>query len=295
MTETSIKELLSRGDFLCECGKTHSPKLKKAIIEPGAISALPEILGEYGAKKAFVLADENTFEAAGDRVVAQLKKAKVEFKSFIMGKERIEPDERAVGSVILHYDATCDVLVSIGSGVINDIGKIVANIAKIPYIIVGTAPSMDGYASATSSVIRDDLKVSVDSKCPDVVIGDLDVLCNSPAHMILSGLGDMIAKYISICEWRISQVINGEYYCERIAGLINTALKKCVDNAEGVITKSQEAVKAVMEDGECVIRFDGHWYRNVDDFFAKASIGGRLLTGIYRELYGWEVADFADH
>ena len=54
-------------------------------------------------------------------------------------------------------------------------------------------------------------------------------------------------------------------------------------------------VKAVMEDGECVISFNGHWYRNVDDFFAKASIGGRLLTGIYRELYGWEVADLADH
>ena len=247
MGETNIEELLARGDFLCECGKMHAAKLKKVVIKSGAILSIPEIISGYGAKKAFVLADGNTFDAAGEKVISALNGTGIAYKTFIMGRERIEPGEHAVGSVVLHYDATCDILISIGSGVINDIGKIVANIAKIPYIVVGTAPSMDGYASATSSVIRDDLKVSVDSKCPEVVIGDLDVLCESPTHMILSGIGDMLAKYISICEWRISNVINGEYFCERIAGLINTALKTCVDNAEGVLTKSPEAVKAVME------------------------------------------------
>ena len=34
--------------------------------------------------------------------------------------------------------------------------------------------------------------------------------------MMISGLGDMLAKYVSICEWRISNIINGEYYCEDI-------------------------------------------------------------------------------
>ena len=247
MKETNIEALLAKGDFLCECGRMHAAKLKKAVIRSGAIAELPGILRGFGAEKAFVLADENTFAAAGEKVVSVLDGASVAYRSFIMGKERIEPGEHAVGSALLHFDPTCDVLVSVGSGVINDIGKIIANTANIPYVIVGTAPSMDGYASATSSVIRDDLKVSVDSKCPEVVIGDLDVLCESPVHMILSGIGDMLAKYISICEWRISNVINGEYYCERIAGLINTALKKCVDNAEGVLTKDPEAVKAVME------------------------------------------------
>ena len=59
--------------------------------------------------------------------------------------------------------------------------------------------------------------------------------------------------------------------------------------------KKKKEIKAVMENGDCVISFNGHWYRNVDDFFAKASIGGELLTGCYRELYGWEVQKRADH
>ena len=57
----------------------------------------------------------------------------------------------------------------------------------------------------------------------------------------------MLAKYISIAEWRIANEITGEYYCERIAELIRTALKRCVDNAEGLLKRDEKAVKAVFE------------------------------------------------
>lgn len=247
MVETDIEALLSKGDFLCECGKTHAAKVKTAIIKSGAVNEIPAIVKSYGCKKAFILADVNTFAAAGDKVTAVLENGGIKYTKFIMTESRTEPDEHAVGSVVLHFDYSCDMIISVGSGVINDIGKIVANISARPYMIVGTAPSMDGYASATSSVIRDNLKVSVDSRCPDVVIGDLDILENSPMKMIQSGLGDMLAKYISICEWNISRVINGEYYCDRVASLINSALKKCVDNAEGILRRDKTAIKAVME------------------------------------------------
>ena len=46
-------------------------------------------------------------------------------------------------------------------------------------------------------------------------------------------------------------------------------------------------VESVEEDGEVVINFDGKWFRNVDDFFAKASIDGMRLVVI-----GWELYDF---
>ena len=57
----------------------------------------------------------------------------------------------------------------------------------------------------------------------------------------------MLAKYVSIAEWRISNVITGEYYCERVAELIRSALKRCVDNAKGLLSRNDEAVKAVFE------------------------------------------------
>ena len=243
----TIEEYIDRGEFTCKCGKVHGPKIKKAVIGDGALEKVPAILKELGGTRAFVISDPNTYEAAGKRVCEILEKAGIGYASFTFNEGHPEPDEKAVGSVMLHYDSSCDIIVGVGSGVLNDIGKIIADIAHAPYVIVGTAPSMDGYASGTSSVIRDNLKVSVNSHCPDVVVGDLDVLSKAPLKMLQSGIGDMIAKYISIAEWRISNIINGEYYCEDIAEIINDALQKCVDTADGIKSRGKDVCRAVME------------------------------------------------
>ncbi|MBP5466349.1 MAG: iron-containing alcohol dehydrogenase, partial [Clostridia bacterium] len=126
-------------------------------------------------------------------------------------------------------------------------GKVVSNIAHVPYMIVGTAPSMDGYASGTSSVIRDGLKYSLTSKCPEIVIGDLDVLKAAPMRMIQAGVGDLFAKFVSIGEWKISNIINGEYYCQYIADLVNFALKTCLNNIDGIAKRDEKAISSVME------------------------------------------------
>ena len=231
----------------CECGKVHSSLIDECISEKGAINKLPDIIKKYNCKKTFIVADTNTYDAAGKSVCSILKNSNINYSSYIYNSKNLEPNETAVGSVIMHFDKECDVVIGIGSGVINDISKILANVTNCKYIVVATAPSMDGYASATSSVTRDGLKISLNSKCANVVVGDIDILKNAPMHMLKSGLGDMIAKYVSICEWRISNIITGEYYCEKVANLIRTALKRCVDNANKLLERNENAVQAVFE------------------------------------------------
>ena len=106
---------------------------------------------------------------------------------------------------------------------------------------------MDGYASDTSSMALDDLKVSVPSRCADVIIGDTDILKNAPEHLLKAGLGDMLAKYVSIAEWRIANLITREYYCEQVGELVRKALHKCVDNAEGLLKRDEKAIEATFE------------------------------------------------
>lgn len=230
----------------CPCGKEHVFS-SKVIIEKGAIERLPLALEEMGLDSAFIIADKNTYSAAGERVIDALRNSGIKTGKYIFAGENIEPDEAHVGLAIMNFDPSFDVIVGVGSGVINDISKIVANVSGKKYVIVGTAPSMDGYASATSSMTVDGLKISLNSKCADVIVGDVDVLCNAPIEMLLSGLGDMLAKYVSICEWKISHLITGEYYCEEVALLVKNSLKKCVDNAEELLRRDENAVKAVFE------------------------------------------------
>ena len=234
-------------DEICNCGKPHISSIKNVLTGSGTIKFLAEEATKLNIKKAFVLADENTYEVAGKTATKILSDAGILYTKHVFGMERLAPDEKTLGMAIMQFDTSCDGIIAIGSGVINDIGKILSNITGKPYIIVATAPSMDGYASQTSSMERGGLKVSINSRCPDVIIGDTDVLKNAPLHMMKSGIGDMIAKYVSICEWRIGNVILGEYYCENIASLIRSALKKCVDNAENLLRRDEKAVEAVFE------------------------------------------------
>lgn len=228
----------------CPCGKMHTVPIDDVVVGSGAVKRLPEFVKKYG-KKPFIIADVNTWQAAGQAVDGVL--ADIPYSSYIFPQKALEPDERAVGAAFMHLDNSCDVLVGVGSGVVNDVCKIVSNVAKLPYIIVATAPSMDGYASATSSMSMDGVKVSLNSRCADVIIGDTDILKNAPAHMLSSGLGDMLAKFISIAEWRIAHIITGEYYCEAVAELIRGAVKKCAENARGLLQREEKAVEAVFE------------------------------------------------
>ena len=225
----------------CKCGKAHTFE-SEVIVGKGVINQLPQVIEKFDAKKVFVVADKNTFAAAGEKTCKILEENEIKVFSFIFKKDCLEPNEENVGLAIMKFNSECDVVIGVGSGVINDISKIVANVTGKPYIIVATAPSMDGYASATSSMTMEGLKISLNSKCADVIIGDTDILCKAPIKMMLSGLGDMIAKYVSICEWRISNLITGEYYCEDIAQLVRDSLKKCVDNAQGLLQREENAV-----------------------------------------------------
>ena len=242
----SMEKLNNMNGAPCACGKPHR-FTADVVIGSGVAAKIPEYVKKYGGTKVFVLSDVNTYKAAGEQVQGILRQAGIAFAGYTFPQSDLEPDEQAVGSAVMHFDTGCDLIIAVGSGVINDIGKILSNLTGHPYIIVGTAPSMDGYASASSSMTRDGLKISLPSRGADVIIGDTDILCQAPLHMMKAGLGDMLAKYVSICEWRISHLITGEYYCEEVAELIRSALKRCTDNAVGLLRRDEEAVRAVFE------------------------------------------------
>lgn len=243
----SMTDWLNRGAFECSCGKVHESGTKKVIIEKNALRHLPALLDEIGGKKPFLLSGHDTFAAAGEKVCAVLDGAGISYGKYVFAHSPVLPTEHSVGSAVMNFDYSCDCIVGIGSGVINDIGKILANATGRPYIIVGTAPSMDGYASPTSSMELDGRKVSLDSTFAYAIVGDLDILCKAPMKMLQAGVGDMIAKYIALCEWRMGELLVDEYRCPVVDQMVETALERVANAAPKLLDRDEEAVKAVME------------------------------------------------
>ncbi len=145
------------------CGKEHKSTVKEVVSGKGAIKKLIDFVKDY--KKVFVLADKNTFNVAGEKVINILNENNIAYSKYIFQDGALEPDERAVGSAVMHFDTTCDIIVAIGSGVVNDIGKIVSNVSKRPYIIVATAPSMDMLPQRPQQLLTD-LKFQLIQKRP---------------------------------------------------------------------------------------------------------------------------------
>ena len=245
----SLAELTREEGIRCSCGKTHRCGLRFFRAGPGAVKTLPEAIKNRGRNHPMIVMDENTERAAGEQVRTVLREAGIPWSEFVFPHRqgKIEPDEWAMGALPMAMDPSCDVLVAVGSGVINDCCKVLAHACGLPGMVVCTAPSMDGYCSNSASMIQNRLKVSLYNACPEAIIADTDLLATAPDIMLQAGLGDMLAKYVSVCEWRISHIVHGDPYCEEIAGMVRTCLKKIVDQADGLMKRDPEALKAVLE------------------------------------------------
>lgn len=235
------------GEVCPVCGKLHKTAVKETLIKSNAIADLPELVKKYNATRAFVIADVNTYPIGGEKIVKTLEAAGIPTSKHVFPDKRLEPDEKAFGSLLMHYDTKCDIIIAFGSGVINDISKLLAYYTSNTYVIVASAAYMDGYASGNSSMVRDGVKVTLNSKSPDVIVGDTDVLKSAPIHMAKAGLGDMLAKYISICEWRISNLINGEYYCEDVAAYTRALREACVSAAKGIPARDADSIATIFK------------------------------------------------
>ncbi len=245
----TLEELISAQGHACGCGRTHHTGLQFLRTGAGVLAQLPDALRFLNKKKPFVVADVNTYQAAGEQVIRILKAAGVEYSLYVYPAAcgHIEPDELAMGRLTMAYDPTCDVVLAVGSGVINDCCKVLAHAAHVPSMVVCTAPSMDGYASNSSSMVCERLKTSLYNACPAAILADIDIIKEAPMRMLWAGLGDMLAKYNALCEWRISHVIVEEYYCENIAGLMRASVQKIVQHAAQLVERDPAAVQAVVE------------------------------------------------
>ncbi len=243
----SFEQLLAQGGHACACGHHHQTDLQYLKMEAGAVRFLPEALGRLNVRMPFIVCDKNTHQAAWGRVEPVLQAAGIPYVLNRLEGDLLEPDEHTVGALCMAFDPSCDVVLAIGSGVINDSCKVLAHVAGLRSMVVATAPSMDGYASNSSSMIQKRVKVTLYNACPAAIIADTDILKDAPMRMLWAGLGDMLAKYVSICEWGISHLVTGEYYCENVAGLVRQSLKKCVDAAQGLKKREPAAILAVTE------------------------------------------------
>ena len=237
----NISELLSGLD--CQCGRRHDCAIKYIYIEKGATARLPEVLIDFS--RVLIVADENTFGSAGDRTASALGERLYRTVVF-PGNEVLIPDERAIERVEQEIGES-DFILAVGSGVLQDLCKYVSKKSGIPYGVVATAPSMDGYASNGAAMILGGMKVTVSAGIPYAFLADTDVLKDAPLEMIKAGYGDIIGKYSALNDWRLSALVNGEYFCPYVYKLTEDMIGATLPLADKLLSRDGESVRVLME------------------------------------------------
>lgn len=232
--------------FKCECGRTHAAEVGCVHVSENAVSALLEYFESKTSGRTMIVCDENTCDIAGRQIAENLRNSNV-YVIKERGGLHIAPNDTFVGEVLIKTPRDIDSFLAVGSGVVNDITRQVSYKMGKPYCVFGTAPSMDGYASVTSSLIINDLKSTIQGQCPQAIFADLEILKNAPFAMITAGFGDVIGKYNAIRDWRFGRDYKNEHYCPVIVDMVMKAVRKCEENAINLKARDKEAVKNVMD------------------------------------------------
>ena len=176
-----------------------------------AIDDLPEVFGEFfPGKTAVIVADGNTWDAAGKRANELIKESGYPIRTgMIYGRERLHPDY-TISESLAEIFTSGVVPVAVGSGVINDIVKCAAGMAGIPYCCVPTAASVDGYTASGAAMSVDGFKTTVPCPAPLAVVAETSVLRDAPAWMLSSGYADLMTKVPAGADWIIADMMNEE-------------------------------------------------------------------------------------
>lgn len=236
--------------FACECGKTHVIPIRDVIYDAAATAQLSASLDRHLAgQRINLVADQRTYSLLGRECEDRLNQAGRIVKTFVV------PDSRHDGPICddTTRDALrarlspCDGFLAVGSGTINDLVKWIACDAKLPYAVFATAASMNGYASNNIAPSIRGVKRVLSGTVPCVIAANPDVIQQAPANLTTAGFGDVLAKSVSMADWKLNQLLFAEYYCPCCAQLIHELEPDYMTHPDAIRAREPRAIAALFQ------------------------------------------------
>lgn len=206
----------------------------------------------FPGKKVIVVADENTFGACGDEVVASLKEVGVEFAAdpyIFPGKPTLYAGYENVEKLreILRPMGDDVVCCSLASGTLNDLAKLASSELNREYMNVCTAPSVDGFAAFGASISEDGFKSTHSCPAPAALVADLDTMVASPMRLIETGYGDLIEKIPAGADWILADALGVEPIDDYVWSLAQSTLRDSLSDPAGCANRDPEAIEKLAE------------------------------------------------
>ena len=234
------------GVNLIERALERATDTKACVIGDGVISQTAGMFKTQfpGAKRAIVVCDPRTKAAAGETVEKLLAEAGVAVLEYVLepGGKTFHADyhyaaevREAIKAAGVEKDGDTIVPVAVGSGVVNDLAKLASGEIGIPYMVVATAASVDGYSSFGAAIRSPEgAKKTYACPAPRAILADLDVMRTAPAWMAASGFADLMAKVPAGADWILAYELGATPWHDSSWHTVQDGLKAAIGDPEGV-------------------------------------------------------------
>ncbi len=181
------------------------------VAEAALEQAVPFYRRAFGDEPALLIADENTWSAAGAALQARLSAADIAVEGHVLPAEPRPKASLELAEELQERIADSQAHpLAVGSGVVNDLVKYAAFQLNRPYLCVATAASMDGYASAGAPLSERGFKKTRNCAPPKAILADLTVITAAPAAMVGWGYGDLAGKMPAGGDWLLADALGVE-------------------------------------------------------------------------------------
>ena len=202
----------------------------------------------FGDQPAVLVADANTYKAAGGAIAEAFRQAGHKLLSpFIFEDPDLYAEHRFVERLEASFREHRAVPVAVGSGTVNDLTKLSSHRTGRQYMCVGTAASMDGYTAFGASITYRGAKQTFVCPAPAAVLADLNVICRAPGKMNSWGYTDLLAKVPAGADWLAADALGVEPLHQQAWDIVQGRLREMTSNPAGVIGRDKGALGRLTE------------------------------------------------
>lgn len=218
---------------------------REVIVGKGTLTRVSEVTKRLGlTKSALILAGHKSSKIAGNTVQRQLEQAGLSVESLIVETATMQ-DVTTAEQKIRQFKP--QIIIGVGGGTKIDAAKLSSARQNKPFISIPTALSHDGIASPLASIKGFDKPYSIMAQAPLAIIADTQIIAKAPKRSVISGYGDVIAKFTAVRDWKLAHEEKNEYYGEYAASLALMSAKLIVQNTEAIRHRKEEGLRILLE------------------------------------------------
>jgi len=176
-------------------------------VKDGALDRIGIYLERNNHRQVAVLISKGIVSPLPERLSRSLQNQSIETVEWI---EVHDNDVESATRAFINLPVGVSAVIGMGGGKAMDVAKYVAFLGRTPYYAVPTSLSNDGFCSSQSSLTIRGKRRSLPAALPFGVVIDTAVCRDAPRMLTLSGVGDLVAKFTAICDWKLSFHATGE-------------------------------------------------------------------------------------